>query len=141
MKDKRILQSIIHTTQMGQAGIRSVLKEESGLPICNDLRDQLKEYDSIEKEAQSIAARNGWEMTDLNPVMKFMSSQSADMRLASGSNKRIIAAMMIRGSARGISKGIRIMQNADGMDGRISDISEKLLRIECANISSMAKHL
>ena len=51
MKDsKDILSSLLKTTQMGQVGIRSVVKAAEAPQFKKALRDQLDEYNKIEKE-------------------------------------------------------------------------------------------
>ena len=81
---KDILSSIMKTTQMGQIGIRSVLKAPLRASLQTALRSQLKEYDSIEREAQSIAASRGWELEQLDPAIKGMTNMMTRMRLSFG---------------------------------------------------------
>ena len=54
--NKDILASIMKTTQMGQVGIRAVSNQVARAELKRALQDQLKEYDAIEREANSIAA-------------------------------------------------------------------------------------
>ena len=53
---KDLLSSALKTTQMGQIGIRSVLKSHVGTGLHTALVSQLHEYDSIEQEAHAIAS-------------------------------------------------------------------------------------
>lgn len=63
MKNSReILTSVLKTTQMGQIGIRSVLDTSMRPGLRKALESQLREYDSIETEAHSIATQRGWDM-------------------------------------------------------------------------------
>lgn len=57
---KDILSSVLKTTQMGQVGIRSVLDTSMRPGLRKALESQLREYDSIETEAHSIATQRGW---------------------------------------------------------------------------------
>ena len=60
MKNSReILTSVLKTTQMGQIGIRSVLDTSMRPGLRKALESQLREYDSIETEAHSIATQRG----------------------------------------------------------------------------------
>ena len=68
MKNSReILTSVLKTTQMGQIGIRSVLDTSMRPGLRKALESQLREYDSIETEAHSIATQRGWDWTSLTP--------------------------------------------------------------------------
>ena len=49
---KDVLSSILKTTQMGQIGIRSILKTPLRSSLRTELVSQLKEYDAIEQEAE-----------------------------------------------------------------------------------------
>lgn len=63
---KELLASVLHTTQMGQTGIRSVRDHAIRSGLKQELDQQLTEYDTIEKEALRIAASRGWSLTDVN---------------------------------------------------------------------------
>ena len=51
---KDILSSILKTTQMGQIGIRSILKSPLRSALRTELNSQLREYDAIEREALEL---------------------------------------------------------------------------------------
>lgn len=138
MKDsKDLLSSILKTTQMGQVGIRSALKCPLKPGITSALKSQLKEYDSIEREALSIAKSRGWELEQLDPAVKFMADMSARTRLSFGDSSSKTAAMMIGGNTRGIVKGLKNLHRYTYSDERIVQLSQKLLDTEEANIRQM----
>ena len=70
---KELLTSLLKTTQMGQVGIRSVLDTSMRPGLRKALESQLREYDSIETEAHSIASQRGWELRELDPAVRMMS--------------------------------------------------------------------
>ena len=75
MKNSReILTSVLKTTQMGQIGIRSVLDTSMRPGLRKTLESQLREYDSIETEAHSIATQRGWDMDELDPSVRVWSN-------------------------------------------------------------------
>lgn len=131
---KELLTSILKTTQMGQTGIRAVMDYAVKTDLKNELQSQLREYDCIEKEAQSIAASKGWELEELDPALKMMSKMYARTNLSFGSVDSKIAAMMIQGNTRGMIKGMKNMNHAQDPDARIAALGQKLLDCEDANI-------
>ena len=82
MKNSReILTSVLKTTQMGQIGIRSVLDTSMRPGLRKALESQLREYDSIETEAHSIATQRGWDMDELDPSVRVWSNLMTRMKL------------------------------------------------------------
>lgn len=134
---KDILSSILKTTQMGQIGIRSVLKAPLRAQLRTALKDQLKEYDSIEQEAHSIASQRGWELEELDPAIKAMSNMMTKMQLSFGNVNSKAAAMMITGNTRGMIKSLKNLHQFSSSDERVSILSRKLLDCEEENIRQM----
>ncbi len=142
MKDsKDLLGSILKTAQMGQVGIRSVLKNALGTNLRTALHSQLQEYDRIEREAQAIAASRGWELEQLAPSSKAMSGIMARTKLSFGNTDSKTAAMMIQGNTRGMIKGLKNLHQFPPSDERITVLSQKLLDCEKANILQMQEFL
>ena len=134
---KDILSSVLKTTQMGQIGIRAVLNQAVRPAIKEELRSQLKEYDSIEQEAHAIAASRGWEIEELDPAVKAMAKMYARTNLTFGNVDSKIAAMMIQGNTRGMIKGLKNCHHSNSNDERVLALSQKLLDCESANIKQM----
>ena len=89
MKNSReILTSVLKTTQMGQIGIRSVLDTSMRPGLRKALESQLREYDSIETEAHSIATQRGWDMDELDPSVRLWSNLMTRMKLNGLQNRR-----------------------------------------------------
>lgn len=139
--DKKLLNSIVSTVQMGQIGIRSVLDT----PVRNDLRNalqsQLKEYDTIETEAQEIASGRGWELKEVNPAVRSMADMMTKVRLSYGKIDSKVAAMMIQGNTRGMIIGLKDLHQCKQLDSRVKGLSQKLLDCEHANIQQMQGYL
>jgi len=134
---KDVLSSILKTTQMGQVGIRSVMKSPLRASLRSALQSQLREYDEIEQEAQAIAAMRGWELEELDPGVKAMANMMARSRLSFGNTNSKTAAMMIQGNTRGMIKGLKNIHQFNNSDERVSRLSQKLLDCEAANIKQM----
>ena len=138
MKDsKDILSSIIKTTQMGQIGIRSVLNMPLKANLKDALRAQLHEYDSIEREALSLANSRGWSTEQLDPMIKHMTNMMTRTRLSFGNASSKAAAMMIQGNTKGIIKGYKNLNQLAVSDERVRILSRKLLDCEEENIRQM----
>lgn len=135
MKDsKQLLASVLHTTQMGQTGIRSVRDNAVRPGLKQELQQQLKEYDSIEKEALRLAASRGWNLTDVNPALRKMSDMMSRARLMGGNVDSKIAGMLIQGNTRGMILGIRNLHRSSGADSAVTQLAQKLLDRENVNI-------
>lgn len=134
---KDLLSSVLKTTQMGQIGIRCVLKSPLNASLRNELRSQLQQYDAIEQEAQSIASTRGWTLEELDPAVKVMARMMTRAKLKFGNADSKTAAMMIQGNTRGMIKSLKNMHQFSGNDERVSRISQKLLDYETANIRKM----
>ena len=138
MKDsKDILSSILKTTQMGQVGIRCVMKLPLRSTLRTALKEQLEDYDAIEQEAQSIASSRGWVLEELDPATKQMAKMVTRTRLAFGNVDSKVAAMMIQGNTRGIIKGYKNIHQFYNSDERLSTLSQKLLDCESENVRKM----
>ena len=138
MKDsKDLLSSILKTTQMGQIGIRSVLDNAMRPTLRKALESQLQEYDTIESEAHSIASSRGWEVAELDPVIRTMSDVMTRMQLTGGNTDSKIAGMMIQGNTRGMIKGLKNLHQFNKQDMQVRSLSQRLLDCENANIRQM----
>ena len=134
---KDVLSSIVKTTQMGQIGIRSVLNAPLRASLKDALRSQLREYDTIEREALELATSRGWTLNELDPAIKHMTNMMTKARLSVGNSSSKAAAMMIQGNTRGIIKGYKNLNQFAPSDERIVNLSRKLLDCEQANIKQM----
>ena len=142
MKNSReILTSVLKTTQMGQIGIRSVLDTSMRPGLRKALESQLREYDSIETEAHSIATQRGWDMDELDPSVRVWSNLMTRMKLGGRNTDSKIADMMIQGNTKGMIKSLKLMHRLPREDSQISALSQKLLDTENANIRQMQAFL
>ncbi len=138
---KQLLSSILKTTQMGQIGIRSVLDKSTNPALRRALESQLLEYDTIESDAQILAAQRGWELPELDPAVRIMADMMTRMRISKRDPDSKIADMMIQGNTRGMVKSLKNLHRFDYEDAQISTISQRLLDCETANIRQMKAFL
>ena len=131
--NKDILGSVLKTAQMGQTGIRSVIKQNPGPKLENALQEQLSEYNAIEQEAYDIAQSRGWKLKELSKTSKIMSDMMSRSILMYDHNDSRMAAMMIQGNTRGIIKGFKNLNQFPPSDQRVSNLAHKLIDFEEAN--------
>lgn len=138
---KEILSSVVKTAQMGQTGIRSVLDTSMRPSLRKALESQLREYDSIETEAHTIASQRGWELKELDPGARMMTDMMTRMKLHGRNTDSKIADMMIQGNTRGMVKGLKNLHQFPNSDSQVQMVSQKLLDCETANIRQMQGYL
>ena len=138
---KEILSSVVKTAQMGQTGIRSVLDTSMRPSLRKALESQLREYDSIETEAHTIASQRGWELKELDPGARMMTDMMTRMKLHGRNTDSKIADMMIQGNTRGMVKGLKKLHQFPSSDSQGQMVSQKLLDCETANIRQMQGYL
>lgn len=118
---------------MGQIGIRSILKSPLRTELRTELNSQLKEYDTIEREAHGIALSRGWTLKELNPAIKGMTNMMTRSQLSFGDMDSKAAAMMIQGNTRGIIKGYKNINQFTETDQQVADLAHKLIDFEQVN--------
>ena len=118
---------------MGQIGIRSILKSPLRAELRTELNSQLKEYDTIEREAHGLALSRGWELKELNPAIKGMTNMMTRSQLSFGDMDSKAAAMMIRGNTRGVIKGYKNINQFAETDKQVADLAHKLIDFEQVN--------
>ena len=139
--NKEILSSIMKTTQMGQVGIRSVLDTAMRPSLRKALEDQLREYDSIETEAHTIATQRGWELKELDPAVRFLADRMTRIKLSRHSSDSRIADMRILSSTKGMIREIKNKHQFPDTDSPVSTLSQKLIDCETASIRQMQIYL
>ena len=139
--NKELLISVLHTVQMGQTGIRSVRDSAIRPALQQELDEQLKEYDTIEKEALRLAENHGWELSNVNPMVRTMSSMMSQMKLMGGEVDSKIAGMLIQGNTRGIILGVKNLNRSKQDDTQVTQLAQRLLNRENINIQKSQVYL
>ena len=139
--NKEVLVSVLHTVQMGQTGIRSVRNSAIRPSLQQELDEQLKEYDTIEKEALRLAHNRGWELSNVNPMVRSMSRMMSQMRLMGGEVDSRIAGMLIQGNTRGIILGVKNLNRSKQDDTQVTQLAQRLLNRENINIQKSQVYL
>jgi hypothetical protein len=126
---------------MGQTGIRAVNDSAVKMGLRQELDRQMKEYDNIEKDALHLAQERGWELSNVNPVVRQMSKFMSQVRLIGGDADSKIAGMLIQGNTRGVILGVKNMNRYDQKDAQISHLAQELLNKENINIQKTQPYL
>ena len=141
MNEEKFLTSMLHTVQMGQTGIRSVMKNAVGAQLKTELKAQLKEYDALEKETLRLAESKGFDLKDLNPALETMSTMMSKVQLMGGEVDSKIAGMLIQGNTRGMILGLKNLRKASKADSNVRDLAQRLLNRENMNIHKSQQFL
>lgn len=138
MKDsKDLLSSILKTAQMGQVGIRAVMKADIDQNLKHALTHQLEEYAQIEQEAYLLAKTERLQTQSLHPIAKRMARMTTKARLSYGNVSSKTAAMMIQGNTRGMIKSLKNLNHYDHSNQKVALLAEKLLKYEENNVQQM----
>ena len=140
-ENKQHLSGLLRTIQIGQVEIRSVLDTSLGSSLRNTLKSQLREYDTMETEAYTIALQRGWELPELDPGRRFLRDRVIRMKLSGGQPDSRIADLLIQGNTKGMIRGLRQLHQLEGQDQQIRILSQKLLDCETAHIRQMQSFL
>lgn len=135
------LSALLKTIQTGQVEIRSVLDTPLGSGLRSTLESQLREYDSIETEAFTIALQRGWELPELDPGRRFLKDRVTRLKLNGRGTDSRIADLLIQGNTKGMIQGLRNLHRFSGQDHQIRILSQKLLDCETAHIRQMQAFL
>jgi len=121
--------------------IRSILDSAMGPGLRTNLVKQLREYDSMETEALTIALQRGWELPELDPGLRFLTDRTTRFRLHGRNTDSSIADMMIRKNTGTLIKGTKKLHQFQDEDPQIRILSQKLLDCETANIRQLQQYL
>ncbi len=142
MKDgAQLLRAMLKTIQTSQVEIRSMLDVSLGSNLRNTLESQLREYDSMETEAYTIALQRGWELPELDPGQRFLKDRFTRIKLNLHNTDSRVADMLIRGNTKGMILGLRKLHQLEPRDHQIRILSQKLLDCETAHIRQMQTFL
>ena len=139
--DHEILTSLLHTVQMGQIGIRSVMDRAKDPALQKELRSQLATYDAIEKQTLRLAVSRGWQLSNLNPALGKMSEMMSRVRLMGSDADSKIAGMLIQGNTRGMILGTKNLHKSEQTDPQVKALADQLLDQEHTHIQKSRQFL
>lgn len=137
LSENQLLNHIYQTAQMGQDGIRTVLKYAQEPHLVQVLNRQLVEYQSLQNSAGSLLHARGETPKGIGPMAKLSSEAMTAMKSLTDPSATNLAEMMIQGSTMGVTKSLRTLRDCDLKDEQVRDLANQLLRTEQANIEEM----
>ena len=140
-QDTQMLQGICRSTEMGQSGIRSVMKSARDPAMQRALASQLREYDAIHHQADRLLHDRGESAQRIPGIALTFSKMSAGMKMARDSSSSAIAEMMIQGNTKGMVKSMRQNRALQVLDPKVSGLNNRLLQTELSNIEQMKSFL
>lgn len=141
MNSKEMLTSVLHTVQMGQAGIQCVQEQAVRPGLKTELRQQLAKYDAMEAKAKQLAKQHQWELQDIPKSVVKMSDLMARVRLLGGERDSKIAGMLIQGNTRGMILGMKNLRQGKKADRDVRALAEKLVAQERESIEATQRFL
>lgn len=141
MNSKEMLTSVLHTVQMGQAGIKSVKDQAVRPGLKRQLQKQLVEYDAMEAQARQLAKLHHLEINDIHPGILKMSDMMAKARLLGGERDSKIAGMLIQGNTRGMILGKKNLRQGKKADKDVRALAQKLIDFERKGIEDSQSYL
>ena len=139
--NQQVLSALLKTIQLGQIQIRSILDTSLGSGLRSTLEKQLREYNSMETEAYTLALQRGWELPELDPGVRFLKDRITRMKLNGRSTDSRIADILILGNTKGMIQGFKQLHQLGEQDPQIRILSQKLLDCETAHIRQMQAYL
>ena len=139
--NQNTLTSLLKTAQQGQVEIRSLLDTAMEPRLRCALENQLREYESIETEAQKIALQRGWDLPEMDTARRFLRDRMVRMKLGSSYTDSRIADLMIQMNTRGMIRSMQQRNRMQEQDNMVKILSQKLLDCENAGILKMQTFL
>ncbi len=138
----KLLECIYKGSQMGINAIDNIIHSIKGdQSILGELKAQLTEYRIINNKAKTMLHEYGEKEKDINPMAKISSDISTTVNAIIDSSSSHIAEMMMQGSAMGIIKIIKAINEYSDADEKAKDLANKLLDTEQSNFEKMKKFL
>ncbi len=141
LSENQLLNHIYQTAEMGQEGIRSVLKYTGEPKLVSALNSQLAEYEKLQNAAGSLLHARGEPPKGLGPVTKASSEVMSTVKAMADRSPANIAEMMIQGSTMGVTKSLRTIRDCNVKEGEVRRLADRLLKTEQANIEEMKRFL
>ena len=140
-ENRDVLASLLKTIRICQLELRSILGTSLGSGLRTALKQQLREYDSMENQVYTIALQRGWELPEMDPVFRFLRQRLARLQISIRNTDSRIADILIRRNTKGMILGLKTLHRTESQDHQIRILSQKLLDCERAHIRQMQTFL
>lgn len=140
-QDCEMLNRIRKSTQMGQVGIHAIMKGDINPQFHRALKQQLEEYDEINKQADRLLQEHGGKPENLGLLAKWGNRVATSMKHKVDGSTSKLAEMMVEGNTKGMIKSMQSIRSLGVLDPKVSALSNRLLQTEQANIDQMKQYL
>lgn len=135
------LNYIYQNSQMGITTIEQLTSKVEDRPFSRQLRAQLKEYKSINREASDQLHKNGQTEKSIPITQQAGAYMSISMKTMADRSPSHISEMMMQGSVMGIIDVSRNLKKYNCASHKVKSLAEKLLKTEENNIQSLKSYL
>ena len=132
-----LLNYIYQNSQMGIETLNQLIQIVKNKDFNDHLRTQLKEYESLNKEALSKLKELGHEEKSIGTMVKISAYMSISMKTMMDNSPSHIAEMLIQGSTMGIIDATKNIQKYKDADKEILALTDKILKTEQNNIDQL----
>ncbi len=142
MEEGNALLRYVHkNAEMGRGTIPQVLDITADPDLRVALRSQLREYESISSQAETLLERRGCAPRDPGNMRDFVSGMMIKMKTMGDKSPSHIAEMMIQGSTMGTIQMTRRLHGCEAADEEAISLAQRLLKTEEQNIQQMKQYL
>lgn len=141
INDTQMLQFIMKNAEMGCRGINDIKHYSNSAKMARELRSQNLEYGHIYHNAHNMLRNMGGESKHIHPVVASMARAKAKREMKAENSDSHIAEMMIKGNSMGVQKIAQRMRQYSGQNKSVTELADKLMATQQANIESMKSFL
>ncbi len=141
ISDEKMLQFIMKNAEMGCLGISDVKPYADNADLRYALQSQNLEYGHIYHHAYNMLKHRGCSPEKVGKFVSAMASAKAKYEMKNDSSDSHIAEMMIQGNTMGVQKIAQHIRQYDGKNELVSNLANKLLSTQQANIEEMKSYL
>lgn len=139
INDSQMLTFIMKNAEMGCRGINNIKHYSKSPDMLNALKIQNLEYGRIYNNARNLLKERGGVTKHVHPANVVMSKVIAERELKKDSSNSHIAEMMIQGNTMGVQKIARHIRQYGSQNKHITNLANRLMATQQANIEQM-KH-
>ena len=113
---KELADRAYENVRMASYAIDCIIEKIENLELEKLLRKQNKFYLEMVTKIENLANKNGFELKDINPVLKGMSYLSIKMKTIMNNDSPKLAEMLIQGTTMGVTDTLKALSEFDGAD-------------------------
>lgn len=140
-QNAELLNFVYQNAQMGVETIHQILKVTEHEGLKKQLKSQMKEYESFQKEAEKLLEENGYDEKGINSFEKIRAYLMVNLQTMADRTTSHIAQMMMIGSNMGIIQAVKNLRKYENVQKNVKNLMERLQKKEEENLESMKAFL